>query len=110
LQSSLKFGGAPCPFKWGIISETLSDFANELLKCKDWDPGILHASVQKEIPAQEYLEDDVPFGKGQELIVNIPINHQGYADMYIDDTTGLTVNLPSTRNSDQLEAAIPLAI
>ena len=29
---------------------------------------------------------------------------------YINDTTGLTVNLPGTLNADRLEAAIPLAI
>ncbi len=31
-------------------------------------------------------------------------------DVYIDDTTGLTINLPRTRNANRLEAAIPLAI
>ena len=46
----------------------------------------------------------------RELIVNVPVNPQGYADVYIDDTTGLTINLPGIRNTDRLEAAIPLAI
>ena len=46
----------------------------------------------------------------RELIVDIPIDPRGYADVYIDDTTGLTVDLPGTRNADWLEAAIPLAI
>ncbi len=31
--------------------ETICNLANKLLKCKDWDPGILHSSVHKEIPA-----------------------------------------------------------
>ncbi len=36
---------------------------------------------------------------------------QGYADIYIDNTTGLTANLPSTKNNKwQLEAAVYLAI
>jgi hypothetical protein len=38
------------------------------------------------------------------------IYHQGYADVYIDDTTGLIINLPDTKNVDRLEAAIQLAI
>ncbi len=42
--------------------------------------------------------------------VSIPIDHQGYADVYIDDITGLTIDLPGTRNADQIEAAISLAI
>jgi hypothetical protein len=71
------------------------------LKCKCWDRDTLHASEQKEIPAQEYLEDDIPFATiGQKLIVNIPIYHQGYADIYINDMTGLAVDLPGTRNVD----------
>ncbi len=57
----LTFGGDPCLFEWGILSETVCDLANKLLKCKDWDPDTLHASVQKEIQVQEYLEDDVHF-------------------------------------------------
>ncbi len=31
----LTFGGAPCPFKWGIMLESICDLANELLKCED---------------------------------------------------------------------------
>ncbi len=46
----------------------------------------------------------------RELIVNVPVNPRGYADIYIDNTTGLTINLPGTRNTNRLEAAIPLAI
>jgi hypothetical protein len=31
----LTFRGAPCPFKWGVISETICNLAKELLKCED---------------------------------------------------------------------------
>jgi hypothetical protein len=47
---------------------------------------------------------------GRELIVNVPVNPCSYVDVYIDNTTGLTINLPRTRNADRLEAAIPLTI
>ena len=47
---------------------------------------------------------------GKELIVNVPVNPHGYVYVYINDTTGLTINLPKTRNANRLEAAIPLAI
>jgi hypothetical protein len=106
----LTFGGAPCPFEWGIMSETICDLANELLKCEEWDPRTLHATVQANIPSREYLCGDVPFAIGRELIVDIPINPRGYADVYINNTTGLTIDLPSTHNANRLEAAIPLAI
>ncbi len=67
-------------------------------------------SVQKDIPPRTYLGDDVPFGIGRELIVNVPIDPRGYADVYINDMTGLLVDLPRSRNANRLEAAIPLAI
>ncbi len=106
----LTFGGTPGPFKWGVVSETVCDFANELLKCKDWDPLTLHLSVQQEIPTRQYLDDKVPFAEGRELIFDVHIDHQGYADVYLDNTMGLTTNLPGTQNADRLEAAIPLTI
>ncbi len=56
------------------------------------------------------LDDNIPFAIGHNLIVDIPIDPQGYADVYINDTTGLIVNLPGTMNADRLEAPIPLAI
>ncbi len=49
LTLHLTFGGTPWPFKWGVILETICDLANKLLKCKDWEPTNLHASVQHEI-------------------------------------------------------------
>ena len=42
----------------------------------------------------------VPFAIGRELIVDVPINPHGFAYMYINDTTGLTVDLPGTLNAD----------
>jgi hypothetical protein len=82
------------------MSETTCDLANELLKCDNWDPKHLHASAQNNIPPRQYLGDNVPFAHGRELIVDIPINPRGYADIYINNTIGLTINLPRTRNAD----------
>ena len=105
------FGGAPCPFEWGVVSESICDLANALLGCDDdWDPSELHSSVQHEIPPRQYISDDVPFAPGRELIVDVPVDSRGYIDVYIDDTTGLTVDLPNSGNAERLEAAIPLAI
>jgi hypothetical protein len=106
----LTLGSAPCLFEWGIMSESICDLENELLKCKEWDSLTLHALVQADIPTQEYLDDDIPFAMGRESIVDIPVNLHGYVDIYINDMTGLTINLPKTRNANRLEAAIPLAI
>ena len=37
----LSFGGKPCPFEWGVISETICDLANAILLSGDWDPSEL---------------------------------------------------------------------
>ncbi len=50
------------------------------------------------------------FANGSKLIINIPINPRGYANVYIDNMMGLMINLPRTMNAEQLEAAIPHAI
>jgi len=106
----LTFGGAPCPFEWGAISEIICDLANELVQCEDWDPTNLHASVQKDIPPPQFLDDGIPFAEGRELIVDIPVDPRGKADVYIDDTTGLTIDIPGSNNVQRMAAAIPLAI
>ncbi|KAL3809165.1 hypothetical protein ACHAXA_004664 [Cyclostephanos tholiformis] len=85
------------------------DFANILPYDRPaWTDKIRIAQV--DVPACNYLNDDVPFATARELIVDIPVDPRGYADVYIDDTTGLTVDLPGTLNVDRLKAAIPLAI
>ena len=92
------------------MPEPICNLASELIKCKEWDPSTLHALVQADIPERKYLNGTVPFVDGWELIVNIEVNPHSYADVYIDDTTGLTINLPGTRNTDRLKLAIALAI
>ncbi len=62
----LTFGSAPCLFKWGVMLESICDLANKLLKCKEWDPIILHTLVQANIPTWEHLDDNVPFVMGRE--------------------------------------------
>ncbi len=54
----LTFGGAL------LISGTICDLANELLKCEGWNPKDLHMMVQRDIPPQKYLDTDVSFGIG----------------------------------------------
>ena len=64
--------------------------------------------MQHEIPQQQYIPEDVPFASRRELTVDVPVDSRGYTDVYINDTTGLTVNLPESGNVERLEAAIPL--
>ena len=86
----LSFGGKPCPYMWGVFSEAICDLANAILHSNHWDPFELLALYQPLVSPQTLLDDDIPFGEGVEMIVDIPI------DPHVDDIVGLTINIPRT--------------
>ncbi len=106
----LSFGGKPCLYMWGIFSETICDLANAILFNDDWDPFNLLAPNQPLVPPRVLLDDNIPFGAGAELIVNIPINPRGSHDVYIDNVILLTVNIAGTNNIARSQSAFLLAI
>jgi hypothetical protein len=107
----LSFGGKPCPFEWGVISaETICDLANAILHRDDWVPEELFAPNQHLVPERELLDDNTPFAKGAELIVDIPVNPLGIHNVYIDDIIGLTVDIPGSDYIARGQAAALLAI
>jgi hypothetical protein len=106
----LSFDGKPCPFEWGVISETICDLANTILLSDDWDTGKLSAQNQHLVPEHKPLEPNVPFAAGAKLIVVIPVDPQGTHDIYIDDIIGLTVDIPGSNNVARGQAAALLAI
>jgi len=106
----LTFGGTPCPFEWGAISETICDLALAILQHEDWDPLILHAPDQDLVPPTARLDDSAPFGAGRDLIVDVPVDPRGTADIYIDDIIGLSVDVEGSNNDLRLARAILLAI
>ena len=102
----LSFGGKPCPSEWGALSETICDLMIAILQHDDWDPLTLFANTaQIHVPAKQTLSEDVPFGIGSDLIVNIPVDARGTVDVYIDDFIGLCVDLKKTDNATRLERA-----
>ncbi len=52
----------------------------------------------------------MPLGQARKLIIDVPVDPRGKIDIYNDDTTGLTVDVPGTDNAACMDAAIPLAI
>ena len=106
----LTFGGAPCPFEWGVISETICDLATAIIRDDDWNPNEVHAPKQEEFPPPIFLPDDIPLAEGKELIVDVDVHHRGTHDIYIDDLVGLGLDLPNCNNRERSEAAPLLAI
>jgi len=92
----------------GVISESICDLANALLHDDNWDPATL--SAPSSVPPKHLLSDDIPFGIGRELIVDLLVDPRGKIDCYIDDTVGITVDLPDTNNCSRMECASLLTI
>ena len=82
----LTFGGAPGPYEWGVLSESICDLAMAILHDDNWDPETLSAPESKLVPETKSFGDKVPFGVGRELIVDVPVDPRGVTDVYIDDT------------------------
>ena len=102
------FGGSPCPSEWGIISETTTDLANYILNHEEWDPTTLHSPNQNKIAEPKLLPQSLPFAQTRDMMVQVPLESIGKADVYIDDT--ITVSLHSETNNAKAAAAVPLAI
>jgi hypothetical protein len=107
----LSFVGAPCPSEWGAILETTCNLINTILTSDNWNPlEFLASDSQHLIPPKCTLPDNVPFGIGCDLIVDIPVNLHGTINVYIDNFIGLTVNLKGSDNTTPLEHAPLLSV
>ena len=89
------FGGAPNPFDWSCISESITDLANLLMNDPEWDPSITHSPLQSELPADKPLSDDIPFTQALPTIVSPPVDCCAKVDVYIDNKTTISLDNPS---------------
>jgi hypothetical protein len=110
LPLRLTFGGAPCPYEWGKISETICNLATAIIQNDAWDPDNLQAPNQEKFLPPKFMADDVPFGEGRELVINVEVDSRRTHDTYIDDLIGLGLDLPGTDNLKRSEGAPLLAI
>jgi hypothetical protein len=106
----LTFGGKPCPSEWGAISETVCNLSNAIVSMPEWDPETLFNPQSLELPKPKFLPDDIEIAKARELVVDIPVKDTGYADVFIDDTFAVAVDLPGSDNIKRIERATLLAL
>jgi hypothetical protein len=62
------------------------------------------------VPEKTHLTDDIPFGIGRELVVDIPVDPRGKIDIYIYDFVSLMVNIDGSDNAKRMESAPLLAV
>jgi hypothetical protein len=109
ISLQLTFGGAPGPYEWSVISETVCDLTTAIKHNDNWDPLTLFGINQHLVPPQNFLDDSIPFAKGLDLIVEIDIDPRGTTDVYIDDLISLAVDVEGTNNIVRCDRAPLLA-
>ena len=81
----LPFGGSHCPNLWCIVSETITDLANDILSCPEWDENDLCSPHLSKLNEPERLDSSAPFGQARAADVVVHPNHHGKVDGFIDD-------------------------
>jgi hypothetical protein len=80
------------------MSEIMCDLTTLILHNDKWDPTRLFGRNQHLVPPARRLDDDIPFGEGQELIVDIEVDVRGTNNIYIDDLVSLVVKIEGSDN------------
>ena len=57
-----------------------------------------------------FMYDSIPFAEGKYLIIDVPVGTRGTADVYIDNTIVLTVDVENSNNFQRLYQATLLNI
>ena len=111
LSLRLTFGGSPNPPTWCLFSEIVTDLANEISQCSEWDPTELHSPAQPILPTPQRLPADVPLAKSKKMAVAIPIPESGLVgrvDGFIDDLINVFLDTP--QNCEKQPHTVPLAM
>jgi hypothetical protein len=108
LSLRLTFGGSPNPPTWCMFSELVTDLANELTRCNDWDPDITFSPAQAQVPSPQRLSSQVPLARAAPMAVLVPVTEGGIVDGFIDDLISVFLDSPS--NLVRHTQAVPLAM
>jgi hypothetical protein len=105
----LTFGGSPNPPTWCMFLELVSEVANEITQCAEWDPVELRSPVQLETSEPIRLPSDVPIAMGREMAVLVSQPARGgKVDGFIDDLIYFLIDTPE--NYARQSHVVPLAM
>ena len=108
LSLRLTFGGSPNPPTWCMFSEIVTDLANELSLCKEWDHVNMRSPAQIQTPEPVRLPKGVPMATGKVMSVMVPATRGGKVDGFIDDLINVFLDTPE--NCDRQPHVVPLAM
>ena len=67
------------------MSELITDLANDILSCPDWDPEKVHIPHKQHIQEPELQLEETHYGQAFAADVDIPPIPNGIVKSYIDD-------------------------
>ena len=62
------------------------------------------------VPPPLFLDDSIPFSEKKYMIIDVPVDARGTADVYIDNTISLTVDVEDSNNAQWIKQATLLDI
>ena len=89
----LTFRGAPGPYEWGVLLESICDLSIAIMQDAVSDPTSLCAPNSHLVPPPLFLDDYIPIAEGQDMIIDVPVDARGTSNVYIDYTISLTVDV-----------------
>jgi hypothetical protein len=105
----LTFGGSPNPPTWCLFSEMVTDLANEIAICNEWDPDTLRSPAQPITPTPK-LDDanESRFAIARTTAVAVPVTSTIKTDGFIHDL--IVVFLDTPANRARAPHCVPLAV
>jgi hypothetical protein len=104
----LTFGGSPNPPTWCLFSEIVTNLANEISLCEEWDSEVLWIPAQPVTPILITDPNDVPIRAACKTAVRVPVGSIARTDGFIDNL--ITVTLDTERNHACESHSVPLVI
>ena len=84
LLRCLPFGGTYYPSLWCVVSEFITDLANDILSCSNWDENKLFSPHVLKLKEHTLLPDSIPFSPALPADIVVPPDVWGKVDDFID--------------------------
>jgi hypothetical protein len=90
----LTFSRSPNPPTWCMFSETVTNLANKILLCEDWDPAQLHNPDQGTTPEPKIPYNGPGLTPALPTAVEIPLTSTARMDGFIDNLICVFLDTP----------------